>query len=96
VVSTRVRYHVVELSRPEAGWQELEALSRRARAAADELRADGTQVRFLRSIFEPESGNCFLLLEAPTEEEAGLVVARADLVTRSVVATTQANGGEPC
>ena len=85
------RYHLIELSRPEAGWQELETLSARARAAADEVRAEGTQVRFLRSIFEPESGSCFLLVEAPSVEEAGLVTKR--MVT---AARFTPNRGEAC
>jgi hypothetical protein len=90
-VSAPDRYHLIELSRPDANWQELETLSARARAAADEVRSEGAEVRFLRSIFEPKSGSCFLLVEAPSAREADLVTERMAAAARSTP-----NGGQAC
>jgi hypothetical protein len=83
-----VERYLIELARPAAGWSELQAVTARARAAADELRAAGTPVRFLRSIFVPEDDSCLLLFEAPSAEAAGtagrLASPAVERVTRAV------------
>ena len=56
-------YHLIELHRPEHGWDELQALSARARSAAERVNSEGTPVRFLRSIFVPDVETCFHLFE---------------------------------
>jgi hypothetical protein len=63
--------YLVELSLPEAGWQDIDHLIRRARYSAD---GSANNVRFVRAIFVPEDGSCYLLLEgasAQAVKEAG-------------------------
>jgi hypothetical protein len=66
--------YLVELERPSAGWAELQLVSARARAGAEQLAAKGVPVRFLRAIFVPEDESCCFLYEARSAEavaEAG-------------------------
>ncbi len=53
--------------------------SQRARRAAVELTSDGTQVRFLRSIFVPADETCLLLYEAESLEAVSVAARRAGL-----------------
>jgi hypothetical protein len=71
----RARY-LVELAAPEGGWEELERLLRRVRAAANGASGGA---RFLRSIFVPEDASCYLLYEADSAKEARLAASRAQL-----------------
>ena len=67
-------HYLVELHQPPGGWKALQELAARARASADGLTAEGTQVRFLRSIFVPQENSCFFLYEgasAAAVSEAG-------------------------
>lgn len=81
----RLARYVVELSTPGRGWSDIQSIGVRARGACEELRKSGTAVRFLRSVFVPEDGSCFLLFEAASAEDAGLAAARAELGVESVV-----------
>jgi hypothetical protein len=69
--------YLVELHRPALGWSDLEALTGRARAAAAELRGAGSEVRFLRAVFVPEDGTCFLLFEAESRDAVRRAAAAA-------------------
>ncbi len=60
------RYHLIEL-RSQHGWAQLETLAEDARALAAELRAEGLQLRYLRTISVPADETCFHLFEG-TEE----------------------------
>ena len=71
--------YLVELHRPQDGWGELQSVAARARAAAEQLRAGGTPVRFLRSLFVPEDETCFLLFEGESRGSVRRVVAHAGL-----------------
>ena len=71
--------YTVELRPPEAGWSELQAATARVRQIAAEMRREGRPVRFLRSIFVPEDGTCFFLLEGPTRKSVQDAAARAGL-----------------
>ena len=53
--------YLVELVPPVGGLEGIQALAARARRASDELSKEGVGVRFLRSVFVPEEGQCFLL-----------------------------------
>lgn len=55
------------------------ALVAQARRAAEELRSEGTQVRFLRSVFVPEDETCFYLYEASSVDDVQKAVRRAAL-----------------
>ena len=56
-----------------------EGLSRRVRAAAEELTREGIPVRYLRSIFVPDDETCFVLCEAPSAGAVCETAARASL-----------------
>ena len=73
-----VRY-LVELHRPQDGWGELQEVAARARAAAEQLRGEGTPVRFLRSVFIPEDDTCLFLYEAGSADAVGEAGRRAAL-----------------
>jgi hypothetical protein len=77
----RARY-LVELTTPEAGWDDLERILRRARAAANGA-AGGT--RFLRSIFVPEDASCYLLYEAESANAVRLAVIGAELEAAAIL-----------
>lgn len=74
----------VELNRPGGGWSGIEAATARARRAAEEMRAEGTPVRFLRSVFVPEDESCFFLYEGPSAEAVRAAAGRAELTVAHV------------
>jgi hypothetical protein len=78
----RAGYHLIELHRPEHGWEELQALSAKARSAAERVNSEETPVRFLRSIFVPDIETCFHLFE-------GTTAAVAEAVTRAGLALSR-------
>ena len=69
--------YTVELSHPAAGWAELQEIVARARQAAVEMRREGEQIRFLRSVFVPEDDACFFLYEGPSARTVQAAVRRA-------------------
>lgn len=71
--------YLVELHRPNSGWRQLQDVAGQARAAAEKLSAEGTPVRFLRSIFVPEDDSCFFLYEGPSAEAVREAGQRAEL-----------------
>jgi Nickel responsive protein SCO4226-like len=83
--------YTVELDRPDGGWATLQRASEQARQAAEQMRREGTPVRFLRSIFVPEDDTCFFLYEAPTAADARSAARRAQLTARHVRKTITAN-----
>lgn len=80
----------VELSRPEGGWSGIEAATARARRAAEEMRGEGTPVRFLRSVFVPEDESCFFLYEGPSADAVRDAADRAELTVAQVDETIDA------
>ena len=76
----RTDYHLIELRRPDHGWDELQALSARARSAAERVNSDELPVRFLRSIFVPDDETCFHLFE-------GTAAAVAETLSRAEIAS---------
>jgi hypothetical protein len=77
-------HYTLEAPPPDGGWQELQAVSARARTAAEAMRREGTPVRFLRSIFVPETDTCFLLYEAPTAGAVREAAGRAGVIPAGV------------
>jgi hypothetical protein len=71
--------YLVEMAAPSGGWQELQQLTARARAAAEEMCGEGLAVRFLRSIYVPEDQSCFFLYEADSIETVSQAGSRAQL-----------------
>jgi hypothetical protein len=79
--------YTVEVRIPETGWADLQRAAALARQATDELRREGEQVRFLRSIFVPEDGACFFLYEGSSAEAVRAAAVRARLGVQRVDAT---------
>jgi hypothetical protein len=77
-VQERPDYHLIRLSRPRDGWDELQALSARARSAAEHVNSEELPVRFLRSIFVPDDETCFHLFEG-TAAAVAETLSRADI-----------------
>lgn len=82
-------HYLVELQRPPAGWEALQQLSADARVSAERLSAEGTSVRFLRSIFVPEADSCFFLYEGASAEAVGEAGRRAALTVERVAPVVQ-------
>jgi hypothetical protein len=76
--------YTVEVRIPETGWADLQRAAALARQATDELRREGEQVRFLRSIFVPEDEACFFLYEGPSAAVVKAAAARAQLAVRRI------------
>lgn len=60
----------MEIARPDEGWGGLESVVARARRASAELRREGTEIRFVRTIFVPEDDACFCLFAAASADDA--------------------------
>ena len=68
---------LLELTPTEVGFDDIQALSARSRAACDELAQERTPIRLLRSFFLPEDGSCFLLFEAASLSAVAEAARRA-------------------
>ncbi len=77
--------YLVELYQPRLGPVELAEGAERAREAALELTAEGTAVRYLRTVFVPEDEVCFYLYEAESAEAVGRACRRAGLPVERVL-----------
>lgn len=86
------RRYLIELTPRESGFDDIRALTGRARAAAAELARAGFPVPFLRSVFVPEDGSCFLLFEAGSMKQARLAATRAQLAVRRIAEVAGATG----
>jgi hypothetical protein len=64
--------------------------ARRAQHAADEMKREGTQVSYLRSIFAPEEETCFYLYEAASAEDVQEAARRAALPAERVTEVVSA------
>jgi ABC-type microcin C transport system permease subunit YejB len=60
--------YLVERYLPGTPVPDVIAAAARAKSAADDLRADGTAVRYLDSTFVPEEDSCFCTFEAVSAE----------------------------
>jgi hypothetical protein len=80
-----VQSYLAEAYIPRPSANELRAHEQRARAAAKELRTQGTPIRFVRSIFVPADEICFYVFEAISPETVGAACDRAALRFERVV-----------
>jgi hypothetical protein len=78
--------YVLELYLSRLGAGALPEAAARARSASEQLRAEGTHVRFLRSIFLPGDEICFLLCEGASAEAIAEAARRAAIGFERVVA----------
>jgi hypothetical protein len=70
---------VVEVYAPDLGRSDLADVARRAEAVARDLRGEGVQVRYLRSVLVPEDDTCFHHVEGPTADAVRRLSERAGL-----------------
>jgi muconolactone delta-isomerase len=64
----------------------IQALAARSRQAAEAMRREGLFVRFLRAIYVPEDGRCFLLFEADSAADATAAAGRAGIAAAEAAA----------
>ena len=79
-----LRRFLLELTPPENGFEDIQALSARSRAACDEVTTEDAPVRLLRSVFVPEDRTCFLLFEASSAPDLQKVAGLAAVPVRHV------------
>jgi hypothetical protein len=78
--------YVVEVYEPRTGAGGGAAAAARARSVSEEMRTEGNDVRFLRSIFLPGDEMCFYVFEAASPLEVAEAAARAGICASRVVA----------
>ena len=76
--------YTVELRLPSGGRADIRDATARARQATEQLRCEGKQIRFLRSIYVPEDGACFFLYEGSSAQAVRAAALRAKLGVRRV------------
>jgi hypothetical protein len=88
--------YLVELATPSGGWRDLQQLTSRARAGAEEMSKAGAPVRFLRSIYVPEDQSCFFLYEGDSIETVGEAgrAAQLQIVQIGEAAQAEIDSGE--
>ena len=70
---------VVERSLKGIAMDQLAAAQKRAIDTAGEMSAQGTPVRYLRSTFVPESGQCMCLFEADSAQDVEALNRKAGI-----------------
>ena len=99
--SEALRHFLVELPSFDGRWDQVADLTARARQAATRLRRQGTDVRFVRSVYAPESDSLFLVYQATSEDAVAVAAGDANLGTARVSAAISgdidapAAGGQP-
>jgi hypothetical protein len=78
--------YVVERYLPGLDQDELRRSLGRLGGATDELRAEGTEVRYLGSLIVPADEACFCQFEAPSEEAVAEANRRAGVPVNRIVA----------
>jgi len=81
-------HFIVELYIPRP--EDIYRVDARARAAAEELAAEGAPIRHLRSTVVPDDELCLLVYEAPNSELALEACRRAELVSERVMEAIEA------
>jgi hypothetical protein len=79
-----VTTYLAELYLERLGTRDLDEGAALARAAANEVRAAGTPVRYLRSIFVPSDEICFHLFEAASAEGVQQAISRAGIAVQRI------------
>lgn len=76
--AAKLNRYLVELTPPANGFEDIQLLSDRSRAACLELTRQNNPVRLLRTVFVPEDGTCLLLVEARSARAAATAAAGVD------------------
>lgn len=77
--------YAVERSLPGVAAGDLAGAQARAIDTAKEMNEEGTGIRYLRSLFLPESGRCTCLFEADSPEAVERLNRRAELPFERIV-----------
>jgi hypothetical protein len=84
--------YLIELRHPAGGWEQLQQIAARVRRAVGERQHQGSEVRFLRSIFVPEDNACFFLIEASSADMARQVIDSCNLGILQINETVKVTG----
>ncbi len=76
---------MVERSLKGISMEQLDAAQQRAISTAKEMTAEGTPVRYIRSTFVPESGQCMCLFDAADGEQVKALNQKANIPFDKVV-----------
>jgi hypothetical protein len=68
---------LMELDPAQEGFDDIQAVSARSRAACEEMSVESMPIRLVRCLFVPEDGSCFLLFEAVSVNAVEEAVRRA-------------------
>lgn len=81
-----MQVYLVERSLKDIPMEQLAAAQRNAIRTAAQMTAEGTPIRYLRSTFVPESGECNCLFSAAGPEQVRALNERAGIPFDKVVA----------
>jgi hypothetical protein len=84
--------YIVEVYEPRTGAGGCAALAARARSVTEEMRAAGTEVRFLRSLFIPCDETCLYVFEGKSSVEVTSAAAQAGIRPGRVVEAISIEG----
>lgn len=70
---------MVQRSLKDIPMDQLAAAQQRAIATAEEMRSSGESIRYIRSAFVPETGQCNCLFDAKSSEQVGQLNDRAGI-----------------
>jgi muconolactone delta-isomerase len=94
-----MRTYLLELYAPNATPQAVRDAAAHAQQAAHELCAEGTSIRYLRSVFVPDDETCFHLYAADSIETLHAAAARAGLsdgrIVEAITATARSTPDGP-
>lgn len=80
-----MQVYMVERSLKGIPMDQLAAAQRRAIETAQDMSSHGTPIRYIRSTFVPETGECMCLFEAGTAEQVRSLNDTANIPYRNVV-----------
>lgn len=80
-----MQVYMVERSLKGIPMDQLAAAQRRAIETAQQMSSQGTPIRYVRSTFVPETGECMCLFEAGTAEQVRSLNDTAKIPYRNVV-----------
>jgi hypothetical protein len=81
--------YVVEVYVPRSGPPDAAAISRVARASAEELSSEGTPIRYVRFTFLPDDETCFHVFEAASTDAVAEACRRAGIGRGRIVAAVE-------
>jgi hypothetical protein len=85
----RLPTYLVEVYVPRSGAPDAAAISRGARASAEELASEGTPIRYVRVTCLPEDETCFHVFEAASADTVAEACRRAGIGWGRIVAAVE-------